>query len=129
MNASISLLCFALLLISPFCLGYSDEERESDSLRVAEILQTSKDDESKINRTQELLDIFRRLAPSLSPEDRERIERSIKEHTDEILIDGVPSQGGRKTKYVGKILSPVAQGLAIGFFEELGGSLSRLFTG
>ncbi|XP_016959983.1 protein Turandot C [Drosophila biarmipes] len=129
MNFSMSLMCFALLLISPLCFGYTDEEREADSLKVAEILRTSQDDDTKINRTQDLLDIFRRLTPILSPEERERIENLIKEHTDEILIDGVPSQGGRKTKYAGKVLSPVVKGVATGFFEELGATLAKWFTG
>ncbi|XP_037719742.1 protein Turandot C-like [Drosophila subpulchrella] len=129
MNSSFSLMCFALLLISPLCFGYTDEEREADSLKLAEIIRTSQDDDTKISRTQDLLDIYRRLNPILSPEEREKIENLIKEHTDEILVDGVPSQGGRKTKYAGKVLSPVAKGLATGFFEELGASLAKLFTG
>ncbi|XP_016996809.2 protein Turandot C-like [Drosophila takahashii] len=129
MNSSFSLMCFALLLVSPLCFGYTDDEREADRLRVAEIIRTSQDDDAKIGNTQKLLDIYKRLAPTLSDEDREQIESLIKEHTDEILVDGVPSQGGRKTKYVGKILTPVARDLATGFFSEFGASIARLFTG
>ncbi|XP_016996816.2 protein Turandot C-like [Drosophila takahashii] len=129
MNSPIALLFFALLLISPLCFGYTDEEREADRLRVAEIIRTSQDADAKIGNTQELLDIYKRLAPTLSAEDREQIESLIKEHTDEILFDGVPSQGGRKTKYVGKVLTPVARDLASGFFQELGASIARLFSG
>ncbi|XP_017074700.1 protein Turandot A-like [Drosophila eugracilis] len=129
MNSLLSLVCFALLLISPLCLGYSDEQRQADSLRVAEIIRTSQDVNAKINNTQELLDIYRRLYPSLTPEDRERIDKFVNEHTDAILVDGVPAQGGRKTKFVGKVLTPVVEGLATGFFEELGANLANLFTG
>jgi len=111
------------------CFGYTEEEQEADRLKVAEIIRTSQDDDTKISRTQDLLDIYRRLNPTLSPEEREKIENLIKEHTDEILVDGVPSQGGRKTKYAGKVLSPVVKGIATGFFEELGASLAKLFTG
>ncbi|XP_017118650.1 protein Turandot A-like [Drosophila elegans] len=128
MNSSISLLCCALLLISPLCLAYSDEELEADGRRVAEIIRTSQDDDSKINNTQELLDIYRRLYPRVTLEDRDVIDRYIKEHTDEILIDGVPSQGGRKSKYVGKVLTPVAKDVASGFFQELGAKIARLFS-
>ncbi|XP_017074703.1 protein Turandot A-like [Drosophila eugracilis] len=129
MNSSLSLMCFALVLISPLCLGYSDEQRQADSLRVAEIIRTSQDDDAKINNTQELLDIYRRLYPSLTPEDRESIDKFVNEHTDAILVDGVPAQGGRKTKFVGKVLSPAIKGVATGFFEELGAGLARIFTG
>ncbi|KAH8354346.1 hypothetical protein KR084_008545, partial [Drosophila pseudotakahashii] len=121
--------CFALLLISPLCFGYTDEQREADRLKVAEIIRISQDADTKIGNTQELLDIYKRLAPTLSAEDREQIESLIKEHTDEILVDGVPSQGGRKTKYVGKVLTPVVKDVASGFFSELGASIARLFTG
>ncbi|KAH8354344.1 hypothetical protein KR084_008547, partial [Drosophila pseudotakahashii] len=121
--------CFALLLISPLCFGYTDEQREADRLKVAEIIRISQDADTKIGNTQELLDIYKRLAPTLSAEDREQIESLIKEHTDEILVDGVPIQGGRKTKYVGKVLTPVVKDVASGFFSELGASIARLFTG
>ncbi|XP_033164468.1 protein Turandot A1 [Drosophila mauritiana] len=129
MNSSTALMCFALLLISPLCMGYSDEDREADSRRIAEIIQNAQDDDSKINSTQELLDIYRRLYPSLSLEDRENIDKFVNEHTDAIVIDGVPIQGGRKAKIIGKIVSPAAKGLAVGFFEELGSKIAQLFTG
>nr|AAK40253.1 Turandot A [Drosophila melanogaster]AAK40254.1 Turandot A [Drosophila melanogaster]AAK64523.1 stress-inducible humoral factor Turandot A [Drosophila melanogaster] len=129
MNSSTALMCFALLLISPLCMGYSDEDREADSLRIAEIIKNAQDDDSKINSTQELLDIYRRLYPSLTPEERESIDKFVNEHTDAIIIDGVPIQGGRKARIVGKIVSPGVKGLATGFFEELGSKLAQLFTG
>ncbi|XP_043655225.1 protein Turandot A [Drosophila teissieri] len=129
MNSLTAFVCCALLLISPLCMGYTDEDREADSRKVAEIIRNSQDDDSKINSTQELLDIYRRLYPSLTLEERESIDKFVNEHTDAILIDGVPSQGGRKTKYVGKVLSPAAKGFALGFFEELGSKIAQLFTG
>ncbi|KAI8045095.1 hypothetical protein M5D96_001273, partial [Drosophila gunungcola] len=119
--------CLALLLISPSCLGYTDEEREADGRKIAEIIRTSQDDDSKINNTQELLDIYRRLLPGLTPEERANIDELIKEHTDEVIIDGVPSQGGA-SKYIGKILTPVMKDVASGFFLELGTQLGRLFS-
>ncbi|XP_017048761.2 protein Turandot A-like [Drosophila ficusphila] len=125
MKSSISLMCFALLLISPLCFGYSDEEREADRLKVAEIMTTSLDDETKINRTQELLDIYYRLAPSLPSEEREKIDVFVNANTDAILIDGVPSQGGRKSKIASKIATKAAKDAATGFFEELGSTLAR----
>ncbi|EDV48325.1 protein Turandot B2 [Drosophila erecta] len=129
MNSATSLMCFALLLISPLCMGYTAEDREADSRRVAEIIKNSQDDNSKINSIQELLDIYKRLYPSLTPEERESIDNFVNEHTDEVLVDGVPSQGGRKTKFAGKILSEATKGVATGFFEELGSKLAGLFTG
>ncbi|XP_052859213.1 protein Turandot C-like [Drosophila gunungcola] len=127
MKSSIFLMCLALLLISPSCLGYTDEEREADGRKIAEIIRTSQDDDSKINNTQELLDIYRRLLPGLTPEERANIDELIKEHTDEVIIDGVPSQGGA-SKYIGKILTPVMKDVASGFFLELGTQLGRLFS-
>ncbi|XP_016959738.1 protein Turandot C-like [Drosophila biarmipes] len=127
MNFPISAICFALLLMGPMCLAYSEQERRADSLRVTQILQSSYDDNTKINRIQELLNIYRRMSPSLSPQDRDRLDRLIKPHTEEILVDGVPIQGGRKSKYAAKILTPVVKSVATGFFEELGASIASLF--
>ncbi|XP_016996798.2 protein Turandot B1-like [Drosophila takahashii] len=129
MNIIMSIMCFALLLISPLCSAYTAEQRRADGLRVNQIIQTSRDDNTKINGIQELLNIYRRMSPSLRPEERERIDRFIKPHTEEILIDGVPSQGGVKSKYARKILSPVVKSVATGFFEQLGASLASLFEG
>jgi len=78
--------CLALLLIGPMCSAYSDQERQADRLRVAQIMQSSYDDDTKINRIQELLNIYRRMSPSLSPEDRDRLDNLIKPHTEEHLI-------------------------------------------
>ncbi|KAH8354343.1 hypothetical protein KR084_008546, partial [Drosophila pseudotakahashii] len=121
--------CFALLLLGPLCSAYTAEQRRADVLRVNQIIQTSHDDNTKINRIQELLNIYRRMSPSLRPHERERMDRFINPHTEEILIDGVPSQGGVKSKYARKILSPVVKSVATGFFEQLGASLASLFEG
>ncbi|KAH8368722.1 hypothetical protein KR084_009222, partial [Drosophila pseudotakahashii] len=110
-------------------LGYTDEEFEADKLRVNELISSSQDDISKINNTQELIDIYKRPYSRLTLEDREAIDKIVNKHTDEILVDGVPSQGGRKTKYAKKILTPAAQALATGFFEEMGASIANIFSG
>ncbi|XP_017048749.1 protein Turandot B1-like [Drosophila ficusphila] len=128
MSSSIFLVCAALLLVSPLCFGYSDQEREADRLKVLEIIRSSLDDETKISRTQELLDIYYRLAPSLSPAQREIFDNFISQHTDEILIEGVPSQGGRRSKYAKNALTGAAKGVATGFFEELGSKLAQYFS-
>ncbi|XP_037719729.1 protein Turandot C-like [Drosophila subpulchrella] len=127
MNLAIYTMCLALLLMGPMCSAYSDQERQADRLRVAQIMQSSYDDNTKINSIQELLNIYRRMSPSLGPQDRDRLDNLIKPHTEELLIDGVPSQGGRKSKYAMKILSPVAKSVATGFFEQLGASIASLF--
>ncbi|XP_017048751.1 protein Turandot C-like [Drosophila ficusphila] len=127
MNSSISLICFALLLVSPLCFGYSDQQREADRLKVEEIMRTSLDAETKISRTEDLLDIYYRLAPSLSPAERQKIDSFIMDHADVISIDEVPSQGGLKTKIGKKILYGAGEAAATGFFEELGGFVANLF--
>ncbi|XP_033167207.1 protein Turandot B [Drosophila mauritiana] len=127
MNFKTALICFALLLIGTLCSAYSNQERQRDSRRVAEIMRTSLDDNTKINRIQELLTIYNRMAPSLRPDERARIDRFISRHTEGIMVDGVPSQGGAR-KIFKKTLSPAAKSVATGFFTELGASLASLFT-
>ncbi|XP_043655370.1 protein Turandot B [Drosophila teissieri] len=128
MNFKMSMICFVLLLIGTLCSAYSLQERQADSLRVAEIIRTSQDENTKINRIQELLAIYNRMAPSLRPDERARIDKFIREHTQEILIDGVPTQGGSRLKIIKKTLTPVAKDVATGFFTELGASIASIFT-
>ncbi|XP_016983765.1 protein Turandot B2-like [Drosophila rhopaloa] len=127
MKSQIFLLSFAVILFSSLCLGYTDEERQADSRRVNEIIRTSLDDDSKIIAIQELLGIYARLAPSLTPEQRESVDKLINETSDEILVDGVPPQGGRKTKFAGRVAKHVAKKVSAGFFEELGSQLAYFF--
>ncbi|XP_017074699.1 protein Turandot B1-like [Drosophila eugracilis] len=129
MHFTPAVICLALLLISPLCLGYTNEQRQADGRRVAEIMRNAKDNNAKINSIQELLDIYKRLSPSLSPEERQRIDQLVDKHTDEILVDGIPAQGGRKSKIAKKVLAPYGQALATGFFEELGAKIAKFFTG
>lgn len=56
-------------------------------------MRTSWDDNTKIKRIQELLTIYNRMAPSLRPDERARMDRFISGYTGEIMVDGVPSQG------------------------------------
>ncbi|XP_016996818.2 protein Turandot C-like [Drosophila takahashii] len=129
MNLIVLTVCFALLLIGPLCSAYSDEELQADSLRLAEIIKTSPDDNTKIDRIPELLDIYRRMSPSLSPEERENLDRLIKPHTEELLIDGVPSQGGRRSKYrSGGILKPIVKIVAREFFTGLSQTITDIFS-
>ncbi|KAH8292447.1 hypothetical protein KR054_010123, partial [Drosophila jambulina] len=120
---------FTLLFLSPLCWAYSDADLEADKLRVRELIRTSDSVDAKISNTQELLEIYRRVSPRYTAEERESLERLIRAHTDQILIDGVPIQGGRKSKYVKKALSSVVKEVAVGFFNELGASLWSLITG
>ncbi|XP_017048750.1 protein Turandot A-like [Drosophila ficusphila] len=128
MNSSISLICFALLLVSPLCFGYSNQQREADRLKVEEIMRTSLDAETKISRTQDLLDIYYRLAPSLSPTERQKIDNFINQHADDVLIDGVPSQGGKKRRIPIDIIAKPAKDAATGFFEELGSQIAQALS-
>ncbi|KAH8343624.1 hypothetical protein KR059_000832, partial [Drosophila kikkawai] len=117
-----------ILFISSLCCAYSDADLEDDKLRIRELIRTSQNADAKISNTQELLEIYRRIAHRYSARDREGIERLIRENTDQILIDGVPIQGGRKSKYVKKALSSAVTDLATGFFNELGASLWNLIA-
>ncbi|XP_002096483.2 protein Turandot B [Drosophila yakuba] len=128
MNFNMSMICFALLLIVTLCSAYSVQQRQADSLRVAEIIRTSQDENTKINRIQELLTIYNRMAPSLRPAERARLDKFISEHTQEVLIDGVPTQGGSRMKIIRKALTPAAKDVATGFFTELGASIASIFT-
>ncbi|XP_017074590.2 protein Turandot B2-like isoform X2 [Drosophila eugracilis] len=128
MNFTPAVICLALLLISPLCLGYTNEQREADSRRIIEIVENAKDDNAKINSIQELIDIYNRLSPSLSPEERQRISQLIDQNTDEIKVDGISAQGGRKSKFAGKVLSSAAESVAKGFFDSLIENLIGLFS-
>lgn len=90
-------------------------------------MRTSLDDNTKIKRIQELLTIYNRMAPSLRPDERARMDRFISGYTGEIMVDGVPSQGGARRIFK-KILSPAAKSVATGFFTELGASLASILT-
>lgn len=67
------------------------------------------------------------MAPSLRPDERARMDRFISGYTGEIMVDGVPSQGGARRIFK-KILSPAAKSVATGFFTELGASLASILT-
>ncbi|KAH8265462.1 hypothetical protein KR038_008423, partial [Drosophila bunnanda] len=123
LNRFIGVLC-----ISPLCWGYSDANLEADKLRVRDLMRTSNSDDAKIWNTQELLEIYRRVSPRYTAERRAGLERLIRDHTDQVLIEGVPIQGGRTSKYVTKTLSLVVKEVAVGFFNELGASLWSLIT-
>ncbi|KAH8241252.1 hypothetical protein KR032_005456, partial [Drosophila birchii] len=118
-----------ILFLSPLCWAYSDADLERDKLRVRELIRNSQSEDAKISNTQELLEIYRRVSPRYTAEERARVERLIRVHTDQILIEGVPIQGGRKSKYVKKALGSVVTEMAVGFFNELGASLWSLITG
>ncbi|KAH8294004.1 hypothetical protein KR054_007269, partial [Drosophila jambulina] len=115
--------CFILLFLSPLCLGYTSRQAQAEKQKVLQIMHSSPDVQSKIRNTQNLVALYNRVSPYMPRRQRQRLDSLVARHTDAILVDGVPSQGGRKSKYATGVLSTVAKETAVGFFNELGGAV------
>ncbi|KAH8367302.1 hypothetical protein KR200_005289, partial [Drosophila serrata] len=115
--------CFIILFLSPLCMGYTLDEAQTEKQRVLQIMQSSPDVQAKIRNTPNLVALYNRVSPYMPARQRQMLDRLVATHTDAILVDGVPSQGGRKSKYAAKVLSTVARETAVGFFNELGGAV------
>ncbi|KAH8340667.1 hypothetical protein KR059_003796, partial [Drosophila kikkawai] len=115
--------CFFLLFLGPLCLGFTSRQVLAEKQRVIDIMHTSQDARSKIVNTPNLVALYNRVSPYMPPEQRLRLDRLVAAHTNPILVDGVPSQGGRMSKYAARVLSSVASETSVGFFNELGGTI------
>ncbi|KAH8242607.1 hypothetical protein KR032_000521, partial [Drosophila birchii] len=112
--------CCILLFLSPLCLGYTSRQAQTEKQRFLQIVRSSPDARTKIRNTPNLVALYNRVSPYMPPRQRQRLDGLVAKHTDAILVDGVPSQGGRKSKYAAEVLSSVARETAVEFCNELG---------
>lgn len=105
-------------------MGYTSQQIAAEKQRVSQLMRSSRDANSKIRNTQNLVALYNRVSPYMPPREKQRLDRLVAAHTEAILVDGVPSQGGgRRSKYVTGVVTAVARETAVGFFNELGGTI------
>ncbi|KAH8242268.1 hypothetical protein KR038_005450, partial [Drosophila bunnanda] len=120
---NLSFQMFSPTFLDPLCLSLTFHQAQSERQSVIRIMRSSSDAGSKIRNTPKLVALYNRVSPYVPASQRQRLDGLVAAHTDAILVDGVPSQGGRKSKYADGVLTSVAREMAVGFFNELGGAV------